>query len=154
MLSFWQILWVNQKKNVKNSKDKIIIVNVCWPLTLCPAWCQVLDTNRLLVAALSLDTAEWLAAPWGALRTESQMLTLMGHTRVFFSVLVRWRWWLWIWGVPKCVWGRLPTTLCLKNHFTFVHTYTQCYPAQPLASRFFTQQFALSDEVPTGQILI
>lgn len=47
--------------------------------------------------------------------------------------------------------GRSPTTLS-QNLFTFAHTYTQYYPAQPFAARLLTQEFALSDEVPTGQL--
>lgn len=43
--------------------------------------------NCLLVAALSLDTTEWLSTPQGCLRTNIQMLTLSGvHKGVSSSV--------------------------------------------------------------------
>lgn len=151
MLPFWQILLESiRKKTVKSSKENIIIVNVCWPFTLCPSWFWVLDVNCILVAALSLDNSEWLSASRGALKTDIQMLTLSGHKREFFSeVLTR---------VEVSVVDRGHSqergerflTILSQNHFTFAHTYTWYYPAQPFAAGLFTLQFALLDEVPTG----
>ena len=106
--------------------------------------------NCLLVAALSPDTAECEYLR-GSEDRHSNADSLGAHEGVFQCF----NWGGdggYGYGVFPSVWWEISYNSLSQNHCMFVQTYTQYYLAQPFAARLFTQQFALLDEVPTGQL--
>ena len=145
MLPFRQIL-SESIRTVKNSKDKIKIVNIYWLLTVSSA-VQVLNMNCLLVAAFSGYHWAAISNPRVSEQTFKRWLS-WGHIREFFSRVLT--------GVGVVVvdaeccqvrGGRSVTALCLDNPLP-IRTPGALLPTLSLLGSL-PSNLPL-DEIPTG----